>query len=63
LPDGSYYWRIRAVDGAGNEGDWTNGQLFKVGGEWWLFAVAFGVIIILALIIWRVVSIRKRGWR
>ncbi len=63
LPDGSYYWRIRAVDGAGNEGDWTNGQLFKVGGEWWLFAVAFGVIIILALIIWRVVSIKRRGWR
>jgi hypothetical protein len=63
LPDGSYYWRIKAVDGAGNESNWTNGQLFKVGGEWWLFAVAFGVIVILALVIWRVVSIRRRAWK
>jgi len=63
LPDGSYYWRVRAVDGAGNEGGWTNGQLFRVGGEWWLFAAAFVVIIILALVIWRVVSIRRKSWK
>lgn len=63
LPDGSYYWRVKAVDGAGNEGGWTTGQLFRVGGDWWLFIVALGVIVVLGLIIWRVVTLSKRGWR
>jgi len=26
-----YYWRVRAVDGAGNESDWTGGNDFWVG--------------------------------
>jgi hypothetical protein len=63
LPEGSYYWRVKAVDGAGNESGWTNGQLFKVGGEWWVFGVALGIIIVLGLIIWRVVTLKRRGWR
>ena len=63
LSEGSYYWRVKAVDGAGNESGWTNGQLFKAGGEWWVFAVALGVIIVLGLIIWRVVALKRRGWR
>ncbi len=63
LPDGSYYWRVRAVDGAGNESGWTTGQLFKIGGEWWIFAVILAAVVMLALIIWRVVSLSRRGWR
>jgi hypothetical protein len=63
LPDGSYYWRVRAVDGAGNEGGWNNGQLFKVGGDWWLLAVMVGAAIALVLIIWRVVVLTRRGWK
>jgi hypothetical protein len=31
LPNGEYYWRIRAVDGAGNASDWSPTALVKVG--------------------------------
>ena len=30
LPDGVYYWRVRAVDGAGNAGAWTGALTFRV---------------------------------
>lgn len=63
LPDGSYYWRVKAMDGAGNESGWTTGQLFKIGGELWIFAVILGAVIILGLIIWRVVTLSRKGWR
>ena len=63
LPDGSYYWRVKAVDGAGNESGWTNGLLFKIGGETWIFGAILGAIILLGLIIWRVVTLNRRGWR
>ena len=63
LSDGSYYWRVKAVDGAGNESGWTTGQLFRIGGELWIFAVALATVLILALIIWRVVSLSRKGWR
>jgi hypothetical protein len=63
LPDGSYYWRLKAVDGAGNESGWTTGQLFKVGGQLWVFGVILGAVIILALIIWRIIMLRRRGWK
>jgi hypothetical protein len=61
LNKGNYYWRVRAVDGADNESDWTNGQLFKVGGfEWWLILlIAIGIIIIV-VVIWRFVSVRRQ---
>ncbi|MFC1977369.1 IPT/TIG domain-containing protein [Chloroflexota bacterium] len=29
--DAPYYWRVRAVDGAGNEGDWSGTGSFSVG--------------------------------
>jgi hypothetical protein len=63
LPDGSYYWRVKAIDGAGNESNWTTGNLFTVGGQAWIFGVIFGALVILALIIWRVLVLRKRGWK
>jgi hypothetical protein len=63
LPDGSYYWRAKAVDGAGNESGWTTPQLFKTGGEPWLIPSVLGALIVLALIIWRVVTLSRRGWR
>jgi hypothetical protein len=31
LPNGEYYWRVRAVDGAGNASDWSPTALVKVG--------------------------------
>ena len=30
LPDTLYYWRVRAVDGAGNQGNWTAARSFTV---------------------------------
>jgi hypothetical protein len=65
LTKGNYYWRVRAVDGAGNQSDWTNGQLFKVGGlDWWLILlIAVGVIVVIG-IIWRFVSVGRRDkWK
>ena len=65
LNKGEYYWRVKVVDGAGNEGKWTSGLLFKVDVvEWWhLLVIALAVIGVIA-IVWRVVSIsRKGGWK
>jgi hypothetical protein len=65
LTKGNYYWRIRAVDGADNQGDWTNGQLFKIGGfEWWLILVIVVGVIVVIGIIWRFVSVgRQDKWK
>jgi hypothetical protein len=65
LGKGNYYWRVRAVDGADNEGDWTNGQLFKITGfEWWsILLIAVAVIVVIG-IIWRFVSVRRENkWK
>ena len=41
LDPGTYYWRVKAIDGAGNEGQWTLSPYpFKVG----LFSVAYLII-------------------
>ena len=39
-----YYWRVRAVDGAGNESDWTLGE-FSVGFTWpdWIIHLWWGL--------------------
>ena len=65
LGKGNYYWRVRAVDGADNQSDWTNGQLFRIGGfDWWLILlIAVGVIVVVG-VIWRFVSVgRKDKWK
>jgi len=65
LGKGNYYWRVRAVDGADNQGDWTNGQLFKIGGfDWWLIALIIAGIAAVIGVIWRFVSVgRKDKWK
>ena len=40
-PEAPYYWRVRAVDKAGNEGPWSSIRSFYVGSS---FAIAQGVI-------------------
>ncbi|MBL7208568.1 MAG: IPT/TIG domain-containing protein [Dehalococcoidia bacterium] len=65
LGKGQYYWRVKAIDGADNDSDWTNGQLFKIGVmEWWVLVVSIiGGIGVIA-IMWRVISISRRGsWK
>jgi len=42
-----YYWRVRAVDGAGNESGWTLGE-FSVGFNWpdWIIHLWWGLGVI-----------------
>jgi hypothetical protein len=65
LATGDYYWRVRAEDGAGNQSDWTNGQLLKIGGlEWWVLLLIVVAVIIVISVIWRFASVRRRGeWK
>ncbi|HIE17072.1 MAG TPA: hypothetical protein EYP71_02645, partial [Dehalococcoidia bacterium] len=65
LENGQYYWRVKAIDNAENESDWTTGQLFKVSAvEWWLLALVVLAGIIVIAIIWRFVAIsRQESWR
>ncbi len=65
LGRGSYYWRVRAVDGASNQSDWTNSHLFKIGGfDWWLIIVIIAGISVVGGIIWRFVHVgHKDSWK
>lgn len=66
LTKGSYYWRVKAVDGAENQSEWTNGQLFKVAGlNWWLIAIGIAAAAIIIVLIWRLVSVsrKKDEWK
>ena len=51
-----YYWRVRAIDGASNESDWSNGWSFTVGGvipTWALWTVIIlGVLSIFLFAFW-----------
>ena len=63
LAKGDYYWRVRATDSAGNESDWANGQLLRVGvmDLWMLALMVIAGIGIIAGIIWRIVSVTRRS--
>lgn len=62
LSKGTYYWRVKAVDNAENESEWTSGQLFKVGGmEWWQIALIIIAFIVIISIIWRFISVSRQG--
>jgi hypothetical protein len=51
IPPGTYFWRVKAVDGAGNEGEWqVSPYFFKVGVISFWFLVAGGAAVILILI-------------
>ncbi len=60
---GTYYWRVKAVDGAGNESNWSTGQIFYIGVmEWWhLITIIFGGILLLLIIVrTAIMTIRRR---
>ncbi len=59
----AYYWRVKAVDGAFNEGEWSPPGLFYVGlsqtsmpGWAWYIFYGLGVILLVILGLW----VRKR---
>lgn len=51
LNKGSYSWRVRAVDRAGNVGEWSTVSTFKIGTIWpsWLIHIWYGLGILIAL--------------
>jgi exosome complex RNA-binding protein Csl4 len=47
LSSGTYYWKLRAIDGAGNEGGWTAVQTFYTGHlPSWAFIVIIGLVVV-----------------
>jgi len=52
LPNGEYFWHVRAVDGAGNVSDWTPTATVKVGFVTTntLVFIGIGIVILLVLI-------------
>lgn len=60
---GEYYWRVKAIDLAGNAGGWSQSQLIMVTGfdYLWIVAGAAAVLLIIGLVIWRVRAISKKG--
>jgi hypothetical protein len=52
LPNGEYFWRVRAVDGAGNASEWTPASAVKVGFMTTntLVFIGIGIVVLLILI-------------
>lgn len=63
LSNGEYYWHVKSVDGALNESTWSTGQIFTIRGfeiNLTFILVIVGLIIV-ALVIWRIVVVRRKG--
>ncbi len=60
LSPGTYHWRVRAIDGAENEGDWTEPQSFHAGilPQWAMITITVGLL--LGVILGVGVFIRRR---
>jgi hypothetical protein len=60
---GEYYWRVRAVDLAGNASGWSQSQLMMVTGFDFLWMIGLGILILLiiGLVVWRVIAVGKKG--
>lgn len=65
LARGKYYWRVRAGDGAGNESNWTSGQFLQIGTlNMWMIVLGAAVVIVVIAVVWRSISMRRRGsWK
>jgi hypothetical protein len=52
IPPGTYFWRVRATDGVGNEGEWAvSPNFFKVGVISFWYLLAGGVVILVVFIL------------
>jgi hypothetical protein len=60
---GEYYWRVKAVDLAGNASGWSQSQLMMVTGFdfLWIIGLAIVALAVIGLVIWRVIAINKKG--
>lgn len=64
LPPGEFYWRVRAIDGAGNASEWTSPTLLKTAYvSTLIFIVAISVLLLLGLLlIILIVAMRRPRW-
>jgi len=62
LPDGTYYWIVQAVDGAGNERGWTAARSLRAGLlPLWGFIVAIvGIMLLIGALIYFFIIRRRR---
>jgi hypothetical protein len=60
---GKYFWRVKAVDLAGNASDWSKPQSIEFTGfEYlWIAGIVLGVLVLAGLVIWRIRAISKKG--
>jgi hypothetical protein len=57
-----YYWRVKAIDGASNESNWSNASSFYMGfvlGAWVIPTIAGFFAIILGVIIYAALRLRR----
>jgi len=64
IPPGLHFWRVRAVDGAGNEGEWAmSPNFFKVGSiSLWYLLVGGAVILVVFIFLVRAFVTRLRDY-
>ncbi len=59
---GDYFWRVKAVDLAGNAGDWSQSQFISFTGfDYWPIIGVIAGLVVIGLIIWRIRAISKKG--
>ena len=59
---GDYFWRAKAVDLAGNAGEWSQSQFISFTGfDFWPIVGIIAGLIVVGLIIWRVRAISSKG--
>ena len=53
LPHGTYYWRVKAIDGAQNEGNWTSPYSLKAGllSLWQLIVIIVLAIVLISVLV------------
>jgi hypothetical protein len=62
LPDGTYYWIVQAVDGAGNARDWTTAHSFRAGllPMWASILIIVAIVVLLGVLIYFSIIRRRR---
>jgi ABC-type branched-subunit amino acid transport system permease subunit len=63
LAYGTYYWRVRAVDGAQNIGEWSEADSFKSGLlPLWAFIVSAALLAVLIGVLVYFFAVRRGGY-